>query len=48
MWCIYVLDLMNAAQLLISSTDDIEMRVCRDEGRDNEDIAIETVEIYVQ
>ena len=31
-----------------SITDDIEMRVCRNEGRDNEDIAIETVEIYVQ
>ena len=23
------------------TTDDIEMRVCRNEGRDNEDIAIE-------
>ena len=31
-----------------STTDDIEMRVCRNEGRDREDIAIETVEIYVQ
>ena len=31
-----------------STTDDIEMRVCRNEGRGNEDIAIETVEIYVQ
>ena len=30
------------------TTDDIEMRVCRDEVRGNEDIAIETVEIYVQ
>ena len=30
------------------TTDDIEMRVCRNEGRGNEDIAIETVEIYVQ
>ena len=30
------------------TTDDIEMRVCRNEVRDNEDIAIETVEIYVQ
>ena len=30
------------------TTDDIEMRVCRNEGCDNEDIAIETVEIYVQ
>ena len=30
------------------TTDDIEMRVCRIGGRDNEDIAIETVEIYVQ
>ena len=31
-----------------STTDDIEMRVCRDEERDDEDIAIEVVEIYVQ
>ena len=31
-----------------STTDDIEMRVCRNERRSNEDIAIETVEIYVQ
>ena len=30
------------------TTDDIEMRVCRSGDRDNEDIAIETVEIYVQ
>ena len=28
--------------------DDIEMRVCRDETRDNEDIAMSSVEIYVQ
>ena len=34
--------------LPLPTTDDIEMRVCRNEGRDNEDIAIETVEIYVQ
>ena len=33
---------------LAQTTDDIEMRVCRDEGSDTEDIAIETVEIYVQ
>ena len=31
-----------------STTDDIEMRVCRDEDRDNEDIVIEVVEIYVR
>ena len=35
-------------QLPDTTTDDIEMRVCRDEGNDNEDIAIEVVEIYVQ
>ena len=29
------------------TTDDIEMRVCRNNFRSNEDIAIETVEIYV-
>ena len=31
-----------------TTTEDIEMRVCVDEGRSNEDIAIETIEIYVQ
>ena len=30
------------------TSDDIEMRVCSDEGRDNEDIAMSSVEIYVQ
>ena len=30
------------------TTDNIEMRVCRDEGASNEDIAIESVEIYAQ
>ena len=35
-------------QLPQPTTDDIEMRVCRDEGASNEDIAIEMVEIYVQ
>ena len=45
---------MNAVLLTIlktlpqPTTDDIEMSVCRNEGRDNKDIAIETVEIYVQ
>ena len=29
-------------------SDDIEMRVCRDESRGNEDIALSSVEIYVQ
>ena len=28
--------------------DDIQMKVCRDEDRDNEDIAIEVIDIYVQ
>ena len=31
-----------------ATSDNIEMRVCRDEGADNEDIAIEIVEIYVR
>ena len=31
-----------------TTTEDIEMRVCVDESRNNEDIAIETIEIYVQ
>ena len=35
-------------QLPSATTDDIEMRVCCDESRDNEDIAISNVEIYVQ
>ena len=35
-------------QLPQPTTDDIEMRVCRDEVADNEDIAIEMIEIYVQ
>ena len=35
-------------QLPQATTDDIEMRVCRNEGRANEDIAIEIVELFVQ
>ena len=35
-------------QLPSATTDDIEMRVCCEESRDNEDIAISNVEIYVQ
>ena len=35
-------------QLPQPTTDDIEMRVCRDQVRGNEDIAIEIVEVYVQ
>ena len=35
-------------QLPHPTTDDIEMRVCRDEGSGNEDIAIEKIDIYVQ
>ena len=35
-------------QLPQPTTDDIEMRVCRDEDASNEDIAIEMIEIYVQ
>ena len=35
-------------QLPQTTTDDIEMRVCRDETRFNEDIAIEIIELYVQ
>ena len=34
-------------QLPASTTDDIEMRVCRDEANDNEDIALQIVEIFV-
>jgi hypothetical protein len=35
-------------QLPQPTTDDIEMRVCTDELRMNEDIAIESVDIYIQ
>jgi hypothetical protein len=35
-------------QLPQPTTDDIEMRVCRNNVASNEDIAIETVEIYIQ
>ena len=35
-------------QLPQPTTDDIEMRVCRDEDASNEDIAIEMVEIYIR
>ena len=35
-------------QLASSATDNIEMRVCRDSGNDNEDVAIEIVEVYIQ
>jgi hypothetical protein len=35
-------------QLSQSITDDIEMRVCRDEGRGNEDIQIQAIDLYVQ
>ena len=34
-------------QLSESTTDNIEMRVCRDQGRDDEDILISYVELYV-
>ena len=35
-------------QLPDTTTDNIEMRVCRTDSRRNEDIAIETIDIYVQ
>ena len=35
-------------QLLQHTTDDIEMRVCRDEERSNEDVFIQIAEIYIQ
>ena len=35
-------------QLPQPTTDDIEMRVCKDENVSNEDVAIEIVDIYVQ
>jgi hypothetical protein len=35
-------------QLPQPTTDDIEMRVCTDEERSTEDVAIEVIDIYVQ
>ena len=35
-------------QLSESTTDDIEMRVCRDQGRDDEDILISLVELFIK
>jgi hypothetical protein len=35
-------------QLSHPTTDDIEMRVCTDDPRNTEDIAIEIIEIYIQ
>ena len=35
-------------QLPQPTTDDIEMRVCRDEDRGNEDVFIQIVEVYIQ
>ena len=34
-------------QLPTPTTDDIEMRLCADENRNNEDITVETMELYV-
>ena len=31
-----------------ATSDDIEFRLCADEGRDNEDVYIEHVELYIQ
>ena len=33
---------------LVPTSDDIEMRVCSDQSRINEDVAITSLEIYVQ
>ena len=35
-------------QLPQHTTDDIEMRVCRDQGAGNEDVALEMVDIFIQ
>ena len=35
-------------QLSSPTTADIEMRLCCDENRDNEDITVETIDLYVQ
>ena len=35
-------------ELTLPTTDDIEMRVCRDQDRSAEDVEIQVIEIYVQ
>ena len=35
-------------QLSCPSSDDIEMRLCSDQNRNDEDITVESLEIYVQ
>ena len=35
-------------QLPSPTTDDIEMRLCADQSRNNEDITVETIELYVR
>ena len=35
-------------ELPSSTTDDIELRICRSHGRDNEDVYLEVIELYVQ
>ena len=35
-------------ELSALTTDDIELRLCRDEGRENEDIGVTHIELYVQ
>ena len=35
-------------QLSSSTSDDLELRVCRDEPRSNEDVGLKSVELYVQ
>ena len=32
----------------VTTNDDIEMRVCRDQSRYDEDIAIEAIEFYIR
>ena len=41
-------DMWFYRQLSQATTDDVEMRVCRDEDRGNEDILIQSVDIYIQ
>ena len=35
-------------ELSSSTTDDIEMRLCADSGRNDEDITVELIELYVR
>ena len=52
MWSVQHLLLLEHSSMVYErdtpTTDDIEMRLCCDENRDNEDVLFQILEIYVQ